>query len=876
VSQELMLVFHERVTESPEKTKQRLGHRESHPDSNGSFQRRLNPILQLQRALGSRRVAALIQTKRLTPQGKIIGLQRELIVGAADDRYEQEADRVAAQVTRMSIPAIGTGTTISERRQIPHIQRICAEFEEELQRQPKDGEEEEELKRQSIQGKLWLQPVEIGTKDDQLIQRQENEPIEGNALSEERDREERSIEPGFFPSRGGPNSLPGEVRSFMEPRFGYEFGDVRIHNDSEAANSAKRIGAAAYTSGKDIYFGAGKYQPSTANGRELIAHELVHVIQQTKSRTARGLNRGGWNDADRGSHVKRNNPSIGQVASSISSSDRSSVQLAPNVTAVAAPAELAAGRGRSARARATAGRGITVAWSIQGAANGAIITPAGRSATITAPVGSTGGNITIRAADAANPAVDFADAVVRLVEVQQPTFVFAPPMPAFAPANTMEASVCNNTATANAVVVPGGRPPPLWSIRGNRRGATIDPATGVINPSATQTGNITVRATDANLADAFAEQVLTIRAHPTRISSTVVAGPLGPYGALYTHTFASSGGSLNNVDVGERVDCGNDPFNMCAGFLPIATGALSAAVNAAGQWGDQIVTPAGNPGIDVNRFLPSPPRPGLPQVFDTPQILYWRSEQCSAAPAVAPAAADHWVPFTNVAITAALVRRGANFFFETRDNGILATPRDPYAGPALVAAPVAGSVCPPGVSVSRVRLIPSVLAADANAATTSAATATARPAATALNWSFTGLNFGAAFVNPAPGAGNPAVITTGNIAGLVTVRAADAANPGCFAEGRLRLEQVRIGPIRLSPAAIAAGAGNSSRATVSTSPGTRAVNWTIQGPNLGCVITRNPDNSANIVRGAQRGRITVRATDQLDATRFNEASLVLS
>ena len=102
-----------------------------------------------------------------------------------------------------------------------------------------------------------------------------------------------------------------------------------------------------------------------------------------------------------------------------------------------------------------------------------------------------------------------------------------------------------------------------------------------------------------------------------------------------------------------------------------------------------------------------------------------------------------------------------------------------------MAAPAAGSVCPAGVSVSRVRLIPSVLAADGNAATTSAATATARPAGTALQWSFTGLNFGAAFVNAAPGAGNPTVITTGNIAGSVTVRAADAANPGCFAEGRL-------------------------------------------------------------------------------------------
>ena len=52
--------------------------------------------------LGNRRVAQLIQAKRLTPEGKIIGLQRKLTVGAADDQYEQEADRVARQV--MNIP----------------------------------------------------------------------------------------------------------------------------------------------------------------------------------------------------------------------------------------------------------------------------------------------------------------------------------------------------------------------------------------------------------------------------------------------------------------------------------------------------------------------------------------------------------------------------------------------------------------------------------------------------------------------------------------------------------------------------------------------------------------------------------------------------
>ena len=86
------------LPESPEKTRQHVEGRETGADSAPSFQGGILPILQLQRALGNRNVAKLIQAKQLTPGGKIIGLQRKLTVGAADDQYEQEADRVARQV----------------------------------------------------------------------------------------------------------------------------------------------------------------------------------------------------------------------------------------------------------------------------------------------------------------------------------------------------------------------------------------------------------------------------------------------------------------------------------------------------------------------------------------------------------------------------------------------------------------------------------------------------------------------------------------------------------------------------------------------------------------------------------------------------------
>jgi hypothetical protein len=75
-------------------------------------------------------------------------------------------------------------------------------------------------------------------------------------------------------------SLPGEVRSYFEPRFGWDFSKVRIHADSDAARGAQAIEARAYTLGRDIVFGAGEYTPATHEGRRLIAHELAHVVQQ--------------------------------------------------------------------------------------------------------------------------------------------------------------------------------------------------------------------------------------------------------------------------------------------------------------------------------------------------------------------------------------------------------------------------------------------------------------------------------------------------------------------------------------------------------------------------------------------------------------------
>jgi Domain of unknown function (DUF4157) len=80
--------------------------------------------------------------------------------------------------------------------------------------------------------------------------------------------------------RSSSQPLDSGTRSFMEPRFGYDFSAVRVHTEPEAAQSAKRMGALAYTLGSDLVFGPEQHAPETRSGQRLIAHELAHVAQQ--------------------------------------------------------------------------------------------------------------------------------------------------------------------------------------------------------------------------------------------------------------------------------------------------------------------------------------------------------------------------------------------------------------------------------------------------------------------------------------------------------------------------------------------------------------------------------------------------------------------
>ena len=115
-----------------------------------------------------------------------------------------------------------------------------------------------------------------------------------------------AVTSGIEATRGAGAPLPRGVRAFMEPRFGADFSGVRVHRGPQAATMSNALNAHAFTVGRDIYFNNGQFKPETHAGRELIAHELAHTIQQggviqraaaettVSERTGTGVQRGLW------------------------------------------------------------------------------------------------------------------------------------------------------------------------------------------------------------------------------------------------------------------------------------------------------------------------------------------------------------------------------------------------------------------------------------------------------------------------------------------------------------------------------------------------------------------------------------------------------
>ena len=114
---------------------------------------------------------------------------------------------------------------------------------------------------------------ECKAKKKRLQRRSSTEHDSGNFAPGARALVNRALQAPAHP-------LDSATRSFLEPRFGHDFGAVRIHRGADADVAAQAVNAAAFTVGRDIVFASPFYEPETATGRQLLAHELAHTIQQ--------------------------------------------------------------------------------------------------------------------------------------------------------------------------------------------------------------------------------------------------------------------------------------------------------------------------------------------------------------------------------------------------------------------------------------------------------------------------------------------------------------------------------------------------------------------------------------------------------------------
>ncbi len=173
--------------------------------------------------------------------------QAKLTIGKAGDRYEQEADAVANRVVAMP----KRGLNLAPKLQTKPLRKNISKL---VQRQ-----------------EVFLQPKRLQRLPK--IQKQGDGSL--RASSDLASRLHSNQESG--------SSLDENTRGEMESAFGADFGDVRVHTGSNAAQLSKDLGAKAFTHGSDIYFNQGQYNPNSSEGKHLLAHELTHTVQQGAS-----------------------------------------------------------------------------------------------------------------------------------------------------------------------------------------------------------------------------------------------------------------------------------------------------------------------------------------------------------------------------------------------------------------------------------------------------------------------------------------------------------------------------------------------------------------------------------------------------------------
>jgi len=213
---------------------QRFSPEESQIQLRAASAQSISPMMQMSVEQQAQMSALIQRTFRGEgTQASFEPVQAKLTVGEPGDKYEQEADAVAHQV----------------------VEQINAPKTEGL------------VQRQSELGGAILSQITVMRKSAAGVS-------EGASVTQD-------VEQGIQQARGGGQTLDESVREPMEKAFGADFSGVRVHTNGNADQLNRSISARAFTTGQDIFFKQGEYNPGSRGGQELLAHELTHVVQQT-------------------------------------------------------------------------------------------------------------------------------------------------------------------------------------------------------------------------------------------------------------------------------------------------------------------------------------------------------------------------------------------------------------------------------------------------------------------------------------------------------------------------------------------------------------------------------------------------------------------
>jgi hypothetical protein len=240
-------------------------------------------------------------------------IQMKMEVNRPGDKFEQEADKMADKVMRMPAPP-------------PKEEKLQRQPEEKLQKKEEDKIQKASMPEEKLQ-KATMSEEKVQKKEDEKlqkaalpeekIQKKEEDKIQKAAIAEEKiqkaamseeklqkkedeklqkapaidDKLQRkgsesapsvttNIQSAIHNKTTGGQPLSSDVRSYMEPRFNADFSNVRVHHDAESASLNNQLSARAFTYQNHVFFSRDQYQPGTSEGKQLLAHELTHTIQQ--------------------------------------------------------------------------------------------------------------------------------------------------------------------------------------------------------------------------------------------------------------------------------------------------------------------------------------------------------------------------------------------------------------------------------------------------------------------------------------------------------------------------------------------------------------------------------------------------------------------